>query len=80
MNERIWTTEDDDLYLVRSTTKLLSLLVGQGNQINPKNRRRLVAKSEDLISACLNLLYSKPDAQRQIDELREIQAKLKRIL
>lgn len=80
MNERIWTTEDDELYLIRSTTKLLSLLASQGNVVNPKNRRRLVAKSEDLISACLNLLYSKPDPQSYIDDLREIQSRLKRVL
>lgn len=79
MNERIWTTEDDDLFLIRSTTRLLSLVTGQGNIINPKNRRRLVAKSEDLISACLNILYSKPESQSYINNLKEIQAKLKRI-
>lgn len=80
MNERVWVTEDDELYLVRSTTKLLSILASQPSLINPKNRRRMVAKSQDLISACLNLLYTKPNTDEYINSLREIQVKLQRFI
>lgn len=81
MNERIWTTEDDELYLLRSTTKLLDIIASQQpNYVHPKNRRRMVAKSEDLISACLSQLYTKPNTDQHIAKLREIQAKLQRIV
>lgn len=80
MNERVWATEDDELYLVRSTTKLLSILASQPSLVHPKNRRRMIAKSQDLISACLNLLYTKPNTDECINNLREIQVKLQRIV
>uniref|UniRef100_A0A336MUH0 CSON006340 protein n=1 Tax=Culicoides sonorensis TaxID=179676 RepID=A0A336MUH0_CULSO len=80
MNERIWATEDDELYLVRATTKLLSILSSDQSLVHPKNRRRMVAKSQDLISACLNLLYTKPNTEECINNLREIQAKLQRFV
>ncbi|XP_055641373.1 nuclear pore complex protein Nup154 isoform X2 [Toxorhynchites rutilus septentrionalis] len=79
MNERVWVTEDDELYLVRSTAKLLSIIASQPNLVPLKDRRKMIAKSQDLISACLSILYTKPDGQGHVDSLRETQSKLNRI-
>uniref|UniRef100_A0A182W7E4 Uncharacterized protein n=1 Tax=Anopheles minimus TaxID=112268 RepID=A0A182W7E4_9DIPT len=80
MNERIWVTEDDELYLIRSTSGLLSLIVNQPKLIPFKDRRKVMSKSQDLISAALNILYTKPDTQPLIDVFRDTQSKLQRIL
>ncbi|XP_052892720.1 nuclear pore complex protein Nup154 isoform X2 [Anopheles moucheti] len=80
MNERIWVTEDDELYLIRSTSALLSLIVNQPKLIPFKDRRKVMSKSQDLISAALNILYTKPDTQPLIDVFRDTQSKLQRIL
>jgi nuclear pore complex protein Nup155 len=80
MNERVWITDDDELYLIRAIILLLSLLASQTTLIPAKNRRRTIAKTQDLVSASLNLLYTKPDTQSYIDSLRDIQAKLQRIV
>ncbi|XP_065080595.1 nuclear pore complex protein Nup154 [Ochlerotatus camptorhynchus] len=79
MNERVWVTDEDELYLVRSTAKLLSIVSSQPNLVPLKDRRKVVAKSQDLISACLSILYTKPDGQAYVDNLRETQSKLNRI-
>ncbi|XP_055543878.1 nuclear pore complex protein Nup154 [Wyeomyia smithii] len=79
MNERVWVTDEDELYLVRSTAKLLSIIASQPNLIPLKDRRKVIAKSQDLISACLSILYTKPDGQPHVDNLRETQSKLNRI-
>uniref|UniRef100_A0A182NTM7 Uncharacterized protein n=1 Tax=Anopheles dirus TaxID=7168 RepID=A0A182NTM7_9DIPT len=44
-----------------------------------KDRRKVMAKSQDLISAALNILYTKPDTQPLIDVFRDTQSKLQRI-
>uniref|UniRef100_A0A182QXT3 Nucleoporin Nup133/Nup155-like N-terminal domain-containing protein n=1 Tax=Anopheles farauti TaxID=69004 RepID=A0A182QXT3_9DIPT len=80
MNERIWVTEEDELYLIRSTSTLLSLIGQQPKLIPLKDRRKVMAKSQDLISAALNILYTKPDTQPLIDVFRDAQSKLQRIL
>ncbi|XP_058056850.1 nuclear pore complex protein Nup154 [Anopheles bellator] len=80
MNERIWVTEDDELYLIRSTAALLALIVAQPKQIPLKERRKVMAKSQDLISAALNILYTKPDTQALIELLRDTQTKLQRVV
>uniref|UniRef100_A0A182M8L3 Nucleoporin Nup133/Nup155-like N-terminal domain-containing protein n=1 Tax=Anopheles culicifacies TaxID=139723 RepID=A0A182M8L3_9DIPT len=80
MNERIWVTEDDELYLIRSTSALLSLIVNQPKLVPFKDRRKVMSKSQDLISAALNILYTKPDTQPLIDVFRDTQSKLQRIL
>ncbi|XP_035916028.1 nuclear pore complex protein Nup154 [Anopheles stephensi] len=80
MNERIWVTENDELYLIRSTAGLLSLIVNQPKLIPFKDRRKVMSKSQDLISAALNILYTKPDTQPLIDVFRDTQSKLQRIL
>ncbi|XP_058446271.1 nuclear pore complex protein Nup154 [Malaya genurostris] len=79
MNERVWVTDEDELYLVRSTAKLLSIIASQPNLVPLKDRRKVIAKSQDLISACLSILYTKPDGQAHVDNLRETQSKLNRI-
>ncbi|XP_055597782.1 nuclear pore complex protein Nup154 [Uranotaenia lowii] len=79
MNERVWVTEEDELYLVRSTAQLLSIVASQPNLVQLKDRRKVIAKSQDLISACLSILYTKPDGQSHVDNLRETQSKLNRI-
>uniref|UniRef100_A0A182JU64 Nucleoporin Nup133/Nup155-like N-terminal domain-containing protein n=1 Tax=Anopheles christyi TaxID=43041 RepID=A0A182JU64_9DIPT len=80
MNERIWVTEDDELYLIRSTSALLSIIVNQPRLVPLKDRRKVMAKSQDLIAAALNILYTKPDTQSLIDVFRDTQSKLQRIL
>ncbi|XP_035777971.1 nuclear pore complex protein Nup154-like [Anopheles albimanus] len=80
MNERIWVTEEDELYLIRSTARLLALIVAQPKLVPAKDRRKVLAKSQDLISAALNILYTKPDTQTLIDLLRDTQSKLQRVV
>uniref|UniRef100_A0A182IXE0 Nucleoporin Nup133/Nup155-like N-terminal domain-containing protein n=1 Tax=Anopheles atroparvus TaxID=41427 RepID=A0A182IXE0_ANOAO len=80
MNERIWMTDRDELYLIRSTSALLRLIVAQPTLVPLKSRRKVLGKSQDLTSAALNVLYTKPDTQPMIDSLRETQTKLQRML
>lgn len=38
MNERVWITDDDELYLIRAIVTLLMLLSSQSTLIPIKNR------------------------------------------
>ncbi|KFB48176.1 AGAP007999-PA-like protein [Anopheles sinensis] len=80
MNERIWMTDRDELYLIRSTTNLLSLIAAQPSLVPLKNRRKVLGKSQELSTAALNILYTKPDTESMIDSLRDTQSKLQRLL
>lgn len=80
VNERIWLNEGNEWHLVDSTKRLVLLLVSQQHLIPIRSRTRIVAKAQELVSACRNLLYPKPNTELMQNELHEIDAKLKRIL
>lgn len=80
VNERIWLNEGNEWHLIDSTKRLVLLLVSQQQLIPIRSRTRIVAKAQELVSACRNLLYPKPNTELMQNELHEIDAKLKRIL
>lgn len=80
VNERIWLNEGNEWHLIDSTKRLVLLLVSQQHLIPIRSRTRIVAKAQELVSACRNLLYPKPNTELMQNELHEIEAKLKRIL
>lgn len=79
MNERTWANEGNEWHLVQSVTNFLDMLSNQTHIIPIRNRTRIVAKAQELISACRNLLYPKPNTERMQNRLHDIEAKLKRI-
>lgn len=79
MNERVWFAQGNEWHLVQSTHNVVAILAGQPTLVSVKHRRRIIAKAQELVSACLNLLYTKPDTQNLIDKLRALTAKLQRI-
>lgn len=79
MNERVWFAQGNEWHLIQATVNVVGILAAQPTLASVKHRRRIMAKALDLVSACLNLLYTKPDTQHLIDALRELQAKLQRI-
>lgn len=80
VNERIWLNEGNEWHLIDSTKRLVLMLVSQQHLIPVRSRTRIVAKAQELVSACRNLLYPKPNTELMQNELHEIDAKLKRIL
>lgn len=80
LNERLWATEGSEWHLVQAVARLILILTNQPNLVSARKKPRVVAKAQDLISSCLNLLYPKPDTQNLIEQLRDIQAKLQRVL
>lgn len=80
MNERIWANEGNEWHLVQSATQLVDMLTTQTHLIPIRTRTRIVAKAQELASACRNLLYPKPNTDRMQNQLHDIEAKLKRIL
>lgn len=80
VNERVWLNEGNEWHLVDSTTRLLDMLTSQTHLIPIRGRTRIVAKAQELVSACRNLLYPKPNTELMQNKLHEIEAKLKRVL
>lgn len=79
MNERVWFAQGNEWHLVQATQRLVAILAEQPTLISVKHRRRVMAKAQELVSACLNLLYTKPDTQHLIDQLRAVTAQLQRV-
>lgn len=79
MNERVWGNEGNEWHIVQSVTILVGMLAAQPHMIPQRSRRRVIGKTNDLISACRNLLYPKPQTEHFINALVEIEAKLQRI-
>lgn len=79
MNERVWFSQGNEWHLVQATHNAVAILAGQPTLVAAKHRRMIIAKAQELVSACLNLLYTKPDTQGLIDKLRGLTAKLQRI-
>lgn len=80
VNERVWLNEGNEWHLVESTTRLVDMLTSQTHLIPIRGRTRIVAKAQELVSACRNLLYPKPNTELMQNKLHEIEAKLKRVL
>lgn len=80
VNERLWQTEGNEWHLVDATTRLVDMLTSQTHLIPVRGRTRVVAKAQELVSACRNLLYPKPNTEQMQNKLHEIEAKLKRVL
>ncbi|CRK98832.1 CLUMA_CG012077, isoform A [Clunio marinus] len=66
-----------DFFLIRSVKRLLQLIL-QNNLSSSKNRRRTIAKIEELVSATLNVLYKTQgnEMQQLTADLREIRQNL----
>lgn len=79
MNERVWFAQGNEWHLVQATQRLVAILAEQPTLMSVKHRRRVMAKAQELVSACLNLLYTKPDTQHLIDQLRAVTAQLQRV-
>lgn len=79
MNERVWATEGNEWHLVESTARLVAVLAEPaGGRMAVRQRRRVVAKAQELMSTCRNLLYPKPETKALIDALMQIEARLQR--
>lgn len=79
MNERVWQTEGNEWHLVEATAHLVSELADTiGQRVALRQRRRVLAKAQELTSTCRNLLYPKPGTKRLIDVLVQIEARLQR--
>ncbi|XP_055921871.1 nuclear pore complex protein Nup154 [Eupeodes corollae] len=79
MNERVWANEGNEWHLVQSSIKVVNLLANSANTIPTRSKRRIVAKAQDIVSACLNLCYPKPGTDRLQQALKELQSRLQRI-
>lgn len=80
VNERVWLNEGNEWHLVESTIKIVDVLTTQSHLIPIRGRTRIVAKAQELVSACRNLLYPKPNTEFMQNKLHEIEARLKRVL
>lgn len=77
-NDRIWLSDYDELFLIRSVKRLLTLIIQKYLSVS-KNRRRTIAKMEDLISATLNALYTKQgtsETEAITEDLRKIRSNI----
>lgn len=80
MNERVWATEGNEWHLVEATARLVAILAEQSARIAGRQRRRVLAKAQELMSTCRNLLYPKPGTKALIDAMVQIEAKLQRAM
>ncbi|XP_043248348.1 nuclear pore complex protein Nup154 isoform X1 [Colletes gigas] len=76
---RTWLNEGNEFHLIESTADLVIYFVSHSNVTNNFIRRKIITKSQDVISKCLTTLYNKPHGQALITKLRSIQSVLNRM-
>ncbi|XP_068150657.1 nuclear pore complex protein Nup154 [Drosophila tropicalis] len=80
MNERIWANEGNEWHLIQSAVRVVTLLVDNVQAIWFRSKRRIIGKAQDIVGACLNICYQKPDSNRLQHSLKELQCRLQRLL
>ncbi|KAJ1526290.1 hypothetical protein ONE63_009443 [Megalurothrips usitatus] len=78
-NDRCFLERGNDFHLIQAVSIMVNSFTNTPTMVSVSERRAVVAKSGDVISICLNTLYSKPGTQDLIEKLRGIQAKLNRL-
>ncbi|XP_053970658.1 nuclear pore complex protein Nup154 [Hylaeus anthracinus] len=76
---RTWLNEGNEFHLIESTANLVNYFISHSNVTNNFIRRKIITKSQDVISKCLTTLYNKPHGQILITKLRSIQSVLNRM-
>ncbi|KAL7738924.1 hypothetical protein ACLKA6_016926 [Drosophila palustris] len=80
MNERIWANEGNEWHLIQSAIRVVTLLADNAQAIWYRSKRRILGKAQDIVAACLNICYQKPDTNRLQHSLKELQCRLQRLL
>ncbi|XP_033150303.1 nuclear pore complex protein Nup154 [Drosophila busckii] len=80
MNERIWANEGNEWQLIQSAIRVVTLLADNAQAIWYRSKRRVLGKAQDIVAACLNICYQKPDTHRLQSSLKELQCRLQRLL
>ncbi|KAH8377789.1 hypothetical protein KR093_007134, partial [Drosophila rubida] len=80
MNERIWANEGNEWHLIQSAIQVVTLLADNAQAIWYRSKRRILGKAQDIVAACLNICYQKPDTNRLQHSLKELQCRLQRLL
>ncbi|EDW28316.1 GL19137 [Drosophila persimilis] len=80
MNERVWANEGNEWHLIQSAIRVVSLLADNAHAIWYRSKRRIIGKAQDIVAACLNICYQKPDTNRLQQSLKELQCRLQRLL
>ncbi|SPP81700.1 nuclear pore complex protein Nup154 [Drosophila guanche] len=80
MNERVWANEGNEWHLIQSAIRVVSLLADNAHAILYRSKRRIIGKAQDIVAACLNICYQKPDTNRLQQCLKELQCRLQRLL
>ncbi|KAH8397600.1 hypothetical protein KR215_001922, partial [Drosophila sulfurigaster] len=80
MNERIWANEGNEWHLIQSAIRVVTLLSDNAQAIWYRSKRRILGKAQDIVAACLNICYQKPDTNRLQHSLKELQCRLQRLL
>ncbi|XP_039282164.1 nuclear pore complex protein Nup155 [Nilaparvata lugens] len=80
LNDRCWLNEGGELYLIEVVASLARTFTsdprcaGHGGE-----RKKIAVRMQDLLTNCLSTLYSKPNTQELINQLKAVQTDLNRI-
>lgn len=78
-NNRVWLNEGNEFHLIQSTANLVNHFTNNTKIGNNFVKRKVIIKSQDIISKCLTTLFSKTNANELITKLRAIQTLLNRL-
>lgn len=80
LNDRCWINEGGELYLIEVVASLARTFTtdprcaGHGGE-----RKKIAVRMQDLLTNCLSTLYSKPNTEQLINQLKAVQTDLNRI-
>ncbi|KAJ8961865.1 hypothetical protein NQ318_021483 [Aromia moschata] len=79
VNDHFWQVEENEFHLSEATAALINCFLNNHESYNSVEKRKITSLCQDTVAALLSNLYSKPNTDYLVNQLRNIQAKLSRI-
>ncbi|KAJ8921993.1 hypothetical protein NQ315_008631 [Exocentrus adspersus] len=79
VNDHFWNVEENEFHLSEATAALINCFLNSHDSFNSVEKRKITSLCQDIVATLLSNLYSKPNTEYLVNQLRSIQAKLSRI-
>ncbi|KAJ8983036.1 hypothetical protein NQ317_014334 [Molorchus minor] len=79
VNDHFWQVEENEFHLSEATAALINCFINTHESYHNVEKRKITSLCQDTVAALLSNLYSKPNSDSLVNQLRGIQAKLSRI-
>ncbi|CAH0559339.1 unnamed protein product [Brassicogethes aeneus] len=78
-NDQEWQKEENEFHLSEATSFLIYYFLDNNDSFNSIEKRKITSLCQDAVATLFSILYSKPNTEHLVNQLRSIKAQLSRI-